>query len=479
MRTLIVAALLLTGPSPGPLPSPGWVGIHAAQTPPAPGAQAGAGSGSGVQPRELEEVVDRVITAEMQKQQIPGAAFILVQDGRVVLAKGYGLADVARKKPVTPDTIFQIGSITKVFTGLAVVQLADQGKLNLNADVNRYLKTTKVPPGPTVTAKHLLTHTGGFDELRGRMLESAGEHAQPLDKFLATRLVRVRPPGELTAYSSFGTTLAGLLVEDVSGLPFERYLAVNLWAPLKMNRTYITVPDVFADEVALPYEVEDGKIVAIPFERYHSTPASSISSSANDMGRFMISLLSRPNEALRQQVTMHPRLPGFGYTFQISDTNGQWIAEHGGNIGGFHSLMTLLPDHKTGFYVVAHREGADLRSPLRKAILDRWFPHRNPAPPPVADAKKVPSLKRFAGTYRASIWCHSCPFDPDRVQDVRVTVNADGSLNVWDERWIEVEPRFFRSPDGKRRIGFAEDGKGNITALTTGSWGVLERLPDR
>ena len=178
-----------------------------------------------------------------------------------------------------------------------------------------------------------------------------------------------------------------------------------------------------------------------------------------------------------QQVTMHPRLPGFGYIFQLSDTNGRRIVEHGGNIGGFHSLMVLLPDEKTGFYVVAHREGADLRAPLRKAILDRWFPVLDPPPAPKADPANVPHLKRLEGTYRANIWCHTCPFDPDRVQDMRVKVNDDGTLDVWGEKWIEVAPLFFRNPDGRRRIGFHEDAKGNITALTAGSWMVLERLP--
>lgn len=428
-----------------------------------------------IEPRALETLLDGIIPAEMQKQQVPGAAFILVQNGRVVLAKGYGLADVARKKPVTPDTIFQIGSVTKVFTGLAVVQLAERKQLDLHADVNRYLKHVRVPAGPIVTAHHLLTHTAGFDELRGRLLQSADERVQPLDRFLEGRLVRVHPPGEMTSYSSFGITLAGLLVEDVSGLPFERYLACNVWAPLKMNRTYITIPDSLRDDLALPYEVEDGKVVPIAFERYHSTPASSISSSAADMGRFMIAMLSNSHGMFRQQVTMHPRVPGFGYTFQLSDTNGQRIAEHGGNIGGFHSLLVLLPDHDTAFFLVAHREGADLRSPVRKAILDRWFPNPNPAPPPVA---KATDSGRFAGTYRGNIWCHTCPPDPERVIDVRVTANPDGTLNVWDERWIEVSPRFFRSPDGKRRIGFSEDAKGRITALTSGSWMVLERLQE-
>jgi CubicO group peptidase (beta-lactamase class C family) len=443
--------------------------------------------------KELQTLLDRVIPAEMEKQQIPGAAFVLVQNGRVVLSKGYGFADVARKKPVSAETtIFPIGSITKVFTAMAVVQLADRGQIDLNADVNRYLKTTKVPatyPAP-VTPRHLLTHTGGFDELRGRLLQSADERVQPLDRFLATRLVRVRPPGVMTAYSSFGTTLAGLLVEDVSGLPFERYLARNIFTPLKMSRTQITTPKTLMDDLAVAYEVDGGKVVAVPYERYHSTPASSITSSASDMGRFMLAVLGEGSlqgsrilsekatrEMSRQQITMHPRLPGFGYGFQISDTNGQRIIEHGGNIGGFHSLMVMLPDHETGFYIVAHREGADLRSPVRKAILDRWFPlTRRFAPPSPASGR---GGLEVAGTYRANIWCHTCPFDPDRVQDVRVTANADGSINVWDERWIEVEPLFFRSPDGRRRIGFHADANGKITALTSGSWMVMERLPDR
>ncbi|HEX2123385.1 MAG TPA: serine hydrolase domain-containing protein, partial [Thermoanaerobaculia bacterium] len=133
----------------------------------------------------LEKLLDELIPAEMQKQRIPGATFILVQNGRVVLAKGYGLADVARKKPMSADdTIVPIGSITKVFTFTALVQLADRGQLDLRADVNRYLKTIKVPAGPPVTAHHLITHTAGFDELRGvRRLQSEHDRVQPLDRF--------------------------------------------------------------------------------------------------------------------------------------------------------------------------------------------------------------------------------------------------------------------------------------------------------
>ena len=438
-----------------------------------------------VDPKELETLVDGVMTREMKAQQIPGAAFILVQNGKVVLSKGYGVADVAKKTPVSPDkTIMPIGSITKVFTATAVVQLADRGQLDLDADVNRYLKTIRVP---TVTAKQLLTHTGGFDELVGvRRVESANDPVQPLDEFLEKKLVRIRPPGVMTAYSSFGTALAGLLVEDVSGLSYERFLTCSLWTPLKMNRTHLTTPDTQRADLATAYTIDGGKLVAIPYERYHSAPASSINSTATDMGRYAIALLNEgggilsermTRVMLSQQFTMHPRVPGFGYGWQMSDTNGQRIAEHGGNIGGFHSLLVLLPDHETAFYVVAHLEDADLRSPLRKAILDRWFPNPNPAPAPKPNPAAASHLKRLEGTYRGNIWCHTCPFDPARVQDVKVKANEDGTITVWDEKWIEAEPLFFRSPDGKRRIGFAEDTNGNIIALTAGSWMVMERIP--
>jgi CubicO group peptidase (beta-lactamase class C family) len=440
---------------------------------------------------ELEAVADQTMAAEMKEQEIPGAVFIFVQNGRVVLEKGYGLADVARSKPVDPrTTIFPIASITKVFTGTALVQLADRGKLDLNADVNRYLKTIRVPAGKPVTARHLLTHTAGFDELRGRLITSTDERPQPLDRFLATRLVRVRPPGELTSYSSFGTALAGLLVEDVSELPYERYLAAHVWAPLKMNRTQVTVPEVLLDDLAVPYELIDKKIVAIPHERYHTTPAGSISATASDMGRYMLAILgggtldgarilsdAATRDMITQQITMHPQIPGFGYVWQMSATNGQRIVEHGGNVGGFHSLMVLLPDHNAGFFVAAHREGADLRSPLRRAILNRWFANQDPNPPlPVANREAVPGLKKkYEGTYRWTAWCHTCPFDADRVFDAKVSVNDDGSLQMFGERWIEVSPLYFRSADG-RGVGFREDANGNITSLTRGSFMVLERL---
>lgn len=449
-------------------------------------------AGAQVDADELRRMMDSIVPAAMAERQIPGAVLVVVRDGRVVLSRGYGMADVARGRRVDPDsTVFPIGSISKLFTATAVVQLADGGRLRLDEDVNRVLRRLRVPatyPRP-VTPFDLLTHQAGFDELPGRLLREDTAHVLPLARFLEGRLVRIRPPGELTSYSSYAAALAGLLVEDASGMEFERYLACSVWGPLRMARTQVTVPEWLRAHMAVGYEVDDGRVAAVPWERYHTPPASSISSSGADMARYMIAMLRQgelegarilsdtaARAMLTQQTTLHPRLPGFGLGFQVNDTNGRRLLLHGGDVAGFSSLMVLMPDEGTGFFLAGHREGSDLRFAVWRAFLDRFYPDQRRITVPPPDPAAVPRLRRLEGTYRASTWCHTCPPDPERVQDVRVTVREDGALMVWDEPWIEVEPLFFRSPDGRRRIGFHQDASGRVTALTAGSWMVLERL---
>ena len=224
----------------------------------------------------LAAFIDSVITAEMRREGIPGAAFVLVRGGRIVHMRGYGTADVARNRPVNPErTIWRIGSITKTFTATAVMQLADRGRVDLRADANRYLTRVRLPathPLP-VSVADLLAHTSGLDEVRPGTQAPSRAELLSLPNFLRTRLVRVRPPGELTSYSTYGITLAGALVEEVSGESFERYLAGNVWAPLGMARTSITaVPDSLAADAAVGYELQGGVPVAQPWEWYHTAP---------------------------------------------------------------------------------------------------------------------------------------------------------------------------------------------------------------
>jgi CubicO group peptidase (beta-lactamase class C family) len=460
-----------------------------ARAPQSPAAATGARPA--VDAAGLAALLDPVFAAGMASEQIPGAAFVLVQDGRVVLAKGYGVADVASGRPVSTDrTIFPIASITKVFTATAVMQLVDRGVVDLHADVNEYLRAVRVPAAyaSPVTVEQLLTHTAGFDEPPGRRVSSAAELV-PLDRFLSDKLVRVHPPGELTSYSSYGMALAGLLVEDVSGQPFESWLEERLWKPLGMKNTHITVPDGARADLATAYELEDGTLVPVPWEIYQTPPASSISATVDDMSRFMIAHLNNGRvgdarvlseraamDMQRQHATMHPKLPGWGLGFQLDDGNGHRVMEHGGDIGGFSALMTLLPDDGVGLYVVHHLEGRNLRFDVKRAVLDRWFPDRRPHIAPAPRAEDALRLARFAGTYRATPWCHTCPGGGAFVQDFEVEANPDGTLTLWDTRWVEIGPLLFASEDGRRKLGFAEDASGRVLALTAGSWRVLERL---
>ena len=243
---------------------------------------------------DVRSLLDSVVPAAMAAERIPGVVVSVVSGGRVIFAKGYGLADLATKRPMTDSTIVRIGSISKVMTALAVAQLADRGRVQLDSGVNTYLRDVRLPSRyrqPT-TVRHLLTHTAALDEIRPGPMADGAASVQPLREYLRSRLVQYAPPGAATAYSTYGIALAGVIVEDVSGLPFERYLVDSIWRPLRMTRTSITIPDAMRPQTATPYDVEGDSVVRAPWEWYHTTPASSVNSTAQDMARFMIAQLA-------------------------------------------------------------------------------------------------------------------------------------------------------------------------------------------
>ena len=444
----------------------------------------------------LEALVDSVITAEMEREKLPGAGFVFVQNGKIVWSRGYGLADVERGRKVSPDaTIWRIGSISKAVTATAVVQLADRGKIDLDAPVSRYVKRVAIPstyPEP-VTVRHLLTHTAGFDEIRPGTQAETREEVLPLDRFLDGRLVRVRPPGKTIAYSTYGITLAGLLVEEVSGVPFETYLRQNIWEPLGMTRSSIDVPPSLQGDVAIGYEIEKDSVVPQPWEWYHTTPASSVNGTLTDMGRFMIAHLQggaaggtrvwsqkASNEMMRRQVTMDRAIPGYGLGFGEDFVGKQRVVEHGGNMAGFSSLMVLIPEARAGFFVVNHREGSGLRDHLKAAILERFFPaarERYAVPTTLPDPETV-KARRFAGEYGALTSCWSCT--PPRVWGtMSVVANEDGTLKFAGKRWVWVDGLRFVREGGTGHIAFREDEKGEIRELHAGSYWGWQKLPSR
>ena len=449
-----------------------------------------AGSNAQVDPGELGAFVDSFMVDAMAKpNDPPGVSFVFVQDGRVVLMRGYGLANIERNQKVDPEkTIWRIGSISKAFTATAVMQLVDRGKVDLDAPVDRYVHRVTIPKTypEAVTLRHLLTHTAGFDEIRPGTQAATREDVLPLDKFLANKLVRVRAPGQIIAYSTYGITLAGLLVEEVSKTGIETYFRKHIWGPLGMKHTSIYVPDDQQDNVAIGYEFEDGNRVPQAWEWYHTTPASAINATTADMARFLLMnleggavdgkrVLSRRaiDEMHTLQITMDPNIPGYALGFNEDFVGDLRVLEHGGNVAGFSSLMVMLPSKRAGFFVVNQLEGSALRNNLKWGLLERFFPEARKKRPVPATLPSVATVRpeRFAGDYIPLVSCFSC--QPVRASSVlKVTANDDGTLGFAGGRWIQVAPWRFVKESGSGYIVFRPDGKGQVHELFAGAyWG--------
>jgi len=458
-----------------------------------PAAQGRSRSGASIDPVALAAFVDSFMTARMASDRIPGAGFVFVQNGRVLMSRGYGVADAARQRPVLPEsTIWRVGSISKVFTATAVMQLVDRGAVKLDAPIESYVRRVAVPrtyPAP-VTVRQLLSHTGGFDEIRPGTQALTRDGLLPLDQFLNGRLVRVRLPGRTIAYSTYGITLAGEMIEEVSGMTFENFVKRNIWDPLGMRRSGIDVPSTLQNDVAIGYELSGDALVAQTWEWYHTVPASSINATVADMGRFLIAHLpaagtsaarilsdSALREMHRQQVTMHPSIPGYALGFYEDYVGELRVLEHGGNMAGFSALMALVPSEEAGFFVVNHFEGSRLRDDLKWLLLERFFPaarQRRQVPTSLPPVEKV-QPERFVGRYIPLTSCFSC--QPVRAGSVMtVTANADGTLEFAGGRWIAVDSLRFVRANGSGYIVFRADSAGAVRELFAGGYWAWQKI---
>src|SRR5262249_2060812 len=230
---IVAASAYAQGPAPSPLISlPSPPPAKAAATPP-PTAPAPA-----LTKEDFETFLDALIPSQLQNRNIAGAVVSVVKDGQVLFQKGYGYADFEGKKPVLAEqTLFRPGSISKLFTATAVMQLVEQGKLDLDRDVNEYLDFAipKTYPEP-VTIRRLLTHTAGFEETLKNLFVARADDMKALRTYLVTQMpARIFPPGKVVSYSNYGFSLAGYIIERASGEKFERYIDNHILKPLRMN----------------------------------------------------------------------------------------------------------------------------------------------------------------------------------------------------------------------------------------------------
>lgn len=450
--------------------------------------------------KELEIFIDGVMAAHMQARNIPAATISVVKDGALFFAKGYGYADLEKRIPVDPyKSLFRPGSVSKLFTWTAVMQLVERGQLDLDANINDYLTEFKIPdtyPEP-ITMKHLLTHTPGFEDGGvGYLFVKSPDEIVPLSDSLKAHIPwRVRPPGTYSSYSNYGTALAGLIVANVSNMPFNEYVEKNIFEPLGMeNSTFREpLPDRLADNMATGYKRKKGVYKKDDFEIISNFgPAGALSSTAADMARFMIAHLQegRYGEARilkeetakqmhSQHYTLDPRLPGMAYGFYESRVNGQHIIGHGGDTTLFHSDLALFPEHNIGIFVSYVANGGQARGQLVKAFVDRYFP-KSEVSLPEAPADFQGRGQGLAGSYRFTRH-NSSTLEKllALANSLSVSVTSDNTLlvsGIFPEpsQYVEVEPLLFQQIDGTRTIAFEENNDGEITHMF---FGMLPFMP--
>jgi CubicO group peptidase (beta-lactamase class C family) len=436
-------------------------------------------------PAEIGTYLDRLFNQQMDQYQIAGITAAIVKDGQVLFQRGYGQADKEKQVPVDPsNSLFRIGSVTKVFTWIAVLQLYEQGLLDLDADINTYLDF-HIPdtfPEP-ITLKHLMSHTAGFEDRKYEMAVMSPEQLQPLGKYLASHIpARVRPVGQISAYSNYGTDLAGYIVERISGLPYADYIKVNIFTPVGMEKTTAEqpLPVGLSSSMAQGYRFIDGTIQPGFFELLSTQPAGSISSTSADMARFMIACLDgqlftqeSTHQLILSRLWSHsPEFTGFSYGFWESQTHGQRILYHPGNTLQFHSLLMLIPDQNLGFFFSYNTETANnLWDITLLDFIQHYYPMDTNIPSSIFSTKA--ELSRYAGTYHIA---RSSYTTIEKVSDLleewlvveptsHGTIMFGSPLQSQKIELFQIRPLVFVENQYGIQLAFREDDQGNITHL--------------
>lgn len=471
------APAVAQGPALQPAHEVGQAPVNAGPIAPAP---------SRLNAADLEAWLDGFLPYALERGRIAGAVVVVVQNGRPLLQKGYGFADVASRRPVDPQTtLFRPGSVSKLFTWTAVMQQVEAGKLDLDRDVNAYLDF-RIPPfdGKPITLRHILTHTAGFEESIRHLISSDPSAVMPLREYARNALPeRVFAAGTTPAYSNYATALAGYIVERVSGMSFDDYVDRRIFQPLGMARSTFRqpLPARLRPLMSGGYATVGSK--AQPFEIVIPAPAGSLSSTGADMGRFMITHLAGGRGLLQPQTArlMHNhRAPGIGplnrmaLGFYESQINGRRLIGHGGDTTLFHSDMALLPSESVGLYISMNsdgREGAPqaVRSALVDKFMDRYFPDaRTFRPIDAATARRHAEV--MAGTYVSSRGAFTNFLSIlGLLGPVQVGVGADGKLSIPSlegltagvQDWEEVAPYVWRDRNTGERLA-AEVRNGEV-----------------
>jgi len=441
--------------------------------------------------------LDGYLPYALAQADIAGAVVVIVKDGQVLTQRGYGYADVAARQRVDPaTTLFRPGSISKLFTWTAVMQLVEQRKIDLDVDVNRYLDFT-IPPlaGKPITMRNMMTHTPGFEAALKHLIVFEGQNPVPaLGDALKQRLPkRVFAPGTTGAYSNYAVGLAGYIVERVSGMPFEDYIDRNVFAPLGMTHATFRQPLPAALAPFMSKGYAQASADPEPYEFVTLPPAGSLAVSAADMAKFMIAHLDQgaglmqPATAQLMHDPAHIAVPGvdrMALGFHEQRINGLGAIGHAGDAINFHSDLWLFPAQQVGMFISMNSAGTgrathEIRLALFQQFGERYFPEASAAPPVELSTAKE-HAKMLTGSYIASGGSFSNFVDVGNfIGQTRIGLDIDGrplipslpGLGGAPRHWIEVAPFQWRDAHGPERLAaLVENGR-------VVRWGVDDDAP--
>ena len=432
--------------------------------------------------------LDGFMPFALARDNIAGAVVVIVKDGQVLTQRGFGFADVAKQTPVDPaTTLFRAGSISKLFTWTAVMQLVEQRKLDLDADINRYLDFS-IPPyqGQPITLRNLMTHTPGFEEYARGGIRFEGAVPSLGDALKQWTPQRVFAPGSTPAYSNYGAALAGYIVERVSGESFDAYIEQHIFQPLGMDHSSFRqpLPASLLPSMAQGYPVASGP--PKPYELILVPPAGSLSMSGADAAKFMISHLNHGAGLLTAETADRMHDPAYvsvagtnrmALGFYEQRLNGRLVIAHGGDLNYFHSYLWLIPSENVGIFFSINSQGQGSTFGLRLALFqqfgDRYFPAVKSALVELPSAKE--HAKLLTGEYIESRGSFSNFLRvASFIGQTKISLDSDGRPLVPDlfggepRRWIEVAPFQWQDAHGTERLA-ASVSNGRVQRWTIDS----------
>jgi CubicO group peptidase (beta-lactamase class C family) len=499
IAALAALAIPASGQSPTQLaPTKPTAAVLPASAPPA--TSAAATGAADLTKQDVDAWLDGFMPYALKAGDIPGAVVVVVKDGQPLTMRGFGYSDLKAHKPVDPNlTLFRPGSVSKLFTWTAVMQLVQAGKLNLDADINTYLDF-KIPPkdGKPITLRNLMTHTPGFAETAKYLIEFGEKHPQPLGKILSRWVPeRIYAPGTMPAYSNYGASVAGYIVERVSGEPFDSYVQRHIFATAGMTHSTFDQPLPAGLKPYMSKAYKPGTSEPQPYEVIGMAPAGALASTGADMGRFMIAHLNHtlinPQTAQLMYANAnkpYPDLPAMALGFYHEDRNGLNIVGHGGDTVFFHSDLHLFLDKNVGLYISMNSVGKDgaahaLREELLQEFADRYYPAPAQNLPTASTAKDHGRV--LSGHYVSS---RAGGFNFLRLAallgETSVGIDKDGVLvasSITDpsgspRKWREVKPWLWQEVNGSDYLQAIPDGNGGIKMFSITPYApIIEFLP--